>query len=333
MFPRFLAAGRTTLSNIEIPKVVPGKIEYVSDSDITDAADAVVEAAFVKAKEMQDTITGYPFPSDSTGLGMGPLSDEKIRELLEWIPGRFERYLTPDPAVFDYTIAQVGKVANEFGTTGSGLRNSDRGAFFTAKHNAGLWKGNMAEKFNANFLGPIEGIMENHGRVATLLHNEIEKTKAVYLNRRKTAKEVADKTVEAIEAIALDGGITVMLAFLISAGTVLTLGGGGFAVAGAALIIGGTIGGPLIPGDGESVPLSADSVGGVLDNMRAALDSLDESIKGETDTLNEAMKETDKSVYPEVFDADGQETKMLPMRPNLLDASPEQIKAQFFKYS
>ncbi|MGH8880880.1 MAG: hypothetical protein ACRD0P_26590, partial [Stackebrandtia sp.] len=235
---------------------------------------------------------------------------------------------------FDDLIERIKPVATEFGLTGTDLKDKGRGEFETAQNLVEPWDGAMAEAFTKNFLNPIPSIMLNHGRLATVLHAEAVKTKEVYKVRRKNAKDIADKSVEAIEAITdSNGGVfAVMFAAIIAAGTFMTLGAGGVAFTGAALISGATLAGPFAPGDKEEVPLGADSIEGVLDNMSNALDDIDKSCGEEQNTLNEAMERTDMMVHPEVFVEDNKQTKLLPLKPELAGADVESIRDRFVQF-
>lgn len=315
--------------------------EAVTGTQITDAAKEVVEVARKKA-----TIEAQKDKKQKGGFGpnLGPgLSQEltekelaAIEEGVDWILERYESYLTPAPDDFDLLIEKVNIVAGAFGKSKDEFAETDLGMITIAQDYVGEWEGALADNFNENFLSKMPGIMENQGLVAKLLHDQAVKTKSVYVTRRENVLEIAEETVTAIEAINDSKGteLGILLAAIIAAGTFMTLGTGTFALVGAAAIAGSTLGGPFAPGEKEKVPLGADTVEGVINNMRDALDKLDKNVGDEENTLIEAMERTDLTVYPEVY---GQEenrkaTHLLPIKPNLVGASQTDIKSGLIQF-
>ncbi|MFD0560152.1 hypothetical protein FB566_4146 [Stackebrandtia endophytica] len=312
----------------------------VTDTEITEAAKEVVDAARKKVTaEAAQRKKGGGF-----GSNLGPGLSEQltdadraaIEEGLSWIVERFETYHTPHPKEFDLLIEKMDIVAAAFGKSDKGFAETDLGMITVAQEYVSEWDGALATNFSENFLSKMPIVMENQGLLARLLHNEMLKTKAMYETRRKNAVDIANDAVKAIEAINESKGIglKVALAVIISVGTFMTLGTGTFAMVGAAAVSGATIGGPFIPEDKEKVPLGADTVEEVLDNLREALKKLDEKVDEQENTLIEAMERTDLMVYPEVYGQDKNEkaTHMLPIKPRLMGASQSEIESGLVQF-
>lgn len=319
-----------------VVSVEPSDTPHVSDDELTAAAEAVFEAALDKAKSERDFAeSSYGFYDPRRVNRPDFPSDEEIQEQLEWIPGRFEPYLTPDSRDVEYLVNEMGGVATVFNAPGNELVDADLStAYGIVEERATGWEGAAGENF-ATYVASLPAIMANHGRVANMLQIEAQKMVELYKTRRKSAKDIADQTVQAIEAINDSNGafLEALLAVVIVGGTMVGLGGGGLAIAGAAVASGATMGGPFLPEEKEPLPLGADTVAEVLDNMKKALDELDISLDEQEDILIDAMQYNESVIRPEISDEFGRETLLLPMRPELAGADITSIKSRFIQFT
>ncbi|ADD43968.1 hypothetical protein [Stackebrandtia nassauensis] len=331
------SSGRGSINDDEGKiEVESGDIPHVTDTEIKDAAEKVRETAVSKGKSERDKAEGdYTIMNPDSMIRPDFASDEEIEEQAKWIPGRFEPYITPNPLDIETLVKRADTIATVFNCSGNNLTDSRlSGAYEIAMTRSDEWEGKAGENFE-KYMASLPTIMGNHGKVANMLQIEAQKMIELYKNRRKGAKDIADQAVKAIEAIddSKGEGLEFLLAVIITIGTFVGLGGGGLAIVGAGVASGATLGGPFLPDDKEELPLGADTIEEVLENMKKALDELDKSITEQEDTLIDAMKFNESEIRPHISDDFGKETLLLPMRPELAGADVKTIKERFHQFT
>lgn len=310
--------------------------DYITDEEIKAAAHEVERRAFAKACEERDSDN-----ADMTILTEGAFdsndgkTDDEIRAELSWIRPRFDEFLSPYPRDFDEFIPKMKNVAAFFGQEKHAFGDDRFKWIDSSEKYVGEWEGELATNFTDYYLRPIPSIISNQGKLAHSLYENAWAMKSIYQGGRQDARDIAKQAVEAIDAIKDVKGIEslkIMLAAVIAAtalaGPALTAVGASTTAQfmNAGIAAGSIMGGPFLK-DGKELPLGANTVEEVLDNMRAALDKVDERIRREEDTVIEALKKTDEVAYPRVTGDNKKTTELVPMLPDLQGRTRDEIKA------
>lgn len=316
-----------------------------TDDEIREAVEKLKEAAKKKAlDEATDSwIDGngqghHETPSDET--------KERIDEELAALEKHFEDKLSPKPDDFDFLIDTTKKVEGSLGVFAAAKdlgKNSDRiggnadfGLVDTAKGEIQKdWDGKLRNQLIDNYLTPLyPNIIATQGGVARFLRQHAELMKRIYQRRRSDAKKIAEQGVTAIEAITDSKGSDLKILLSVVGGLI----GLGAAMAGpfaapiagplaiglssAAWSAGSAIGGNFIPADKDPVPLGADTVEGVVDNIYKALADSDKTMQDEEDELLEALQAVEGVMYPMTMGSDlDKGNDLSPMRPDIADTS------------
>ncbi|GAA4921383.1 hypothetical protein LX16_4944 [Stackebrandtia albiflava] len=323
------------------------------DEAIRDAVEKMLKAAKEKAlDEATDSwIDGngqghHETPSDET--------KQRIDEEMESLRKRFEDVLTPHPDDFDSVIGTTKRVEGALGVFAASKdldENSDRiggdadfGLIDTAKGEIqNDWDGRLRNELVDNYLTPLyPNIIATQGSLARYLRQHAEIMQMIYVRRRRDAKKIAEDAVAAFEAINDSKGSDLKILLSVISGLI----GLGAAVAGpfasgvagplaiglssAAWSAGNVIGGNFIPDDKKDVPLGADTVHGVVDNVYKALDESDKTMQDEEDEVLTSLQNVEQVVYPLVMGSNAELDKgndLVPMRPEILDVSdPEELR-------
>lgn len=327
--------------------------EELDDETIRESVEKLLEAA--KEKALDEANDRW---IDGNGQGHhNPPSDatkKRIDEELESLKERFEDILSPRPKDFDELIKTMKKVEGDLGVFEASKdldENSDRiggnadfGLADTAKGEIQKdWDGRFRNELIDKFFTPFyPNIIATQGGVARFLRQHAELMKMIYIRRRHDAKKTADDGVTAIEAINDSKGSDLKLLLSIVGGLI----GLGTAMAGpfasgiagplamglssAAWSAGNAVGGNFIKDDKE-VPLGADTVQGVVENIYKALKTSDETMQDEEDALLKSLKAIEVKIYPLVMGSNEDLFKgndLIPMKPAITQVGlkPEELR-------
>ncbi|MFD0559991.1 hypothetical protein FB566_3972 [Stackebrandtia endophytica] len=314
-----------------------------NDDEIRAAVEKLLEAAEEKALKQADKkwIDGngqghHEPPSEATKT--------MIKEECEALKERFEDILTPHPKSFDDLIKTAKKVEMALGVFAVDKQldeNSDRiggdadfGLIDTAKGEIQKdWDGALRNELVEKYLTPLyPNIIATQGSLARYLREHAEIMKRIYERRRRDAKKIAEQGTEAVEAITDSKGSDLKL-FLSIIGGLIGLGtavAGPFAsgVAGplamglssASYSAASAIGGNFIPDDKKEVPLGADTVREVFENIYEALKQSDGTMRDEEDEVLKSLQHVEVAVYPLVMGTNAQlekGTDLAPMWPKI----------------
>ena len=316
-----------------------------NDDEIRSSVDKLLEAAEDKALEQSNKRW-----IDGNGQGHHePPSDarkKQIKEECEALKERFEEILTPHPKNFDDLIKTTKKVESALGVFAVDKdldTNSDRiggdadfGLVDTAKGDIQQnWDGALRNELVEKYLTPLyPNIIATQGSLARYLREHAEIMKRIYERRRRDAKKIAEQGTEAIEAINDSKGSDLKLVLSIIGALV----GFGAAVAGpfasgvaGPLAIGlssaswsaaNAIGGNFIADDKKEVPLGADTVREVVENIYEALKKSDETMQDEEGEVLESLQHIEVAIYPMTMGSNEELEKgsdLAPMWPKLHD--------------
>lgn len=314
-----------------------------NDDEIRASVEKLLEAAEKKALEQADRkwIDGngqghHEPPSEATKT--------MIKEECEALKERFEDILTPHPKNFDDLIKTTKKVEMALGVFAVDKQldeNSDRiggdadfGLIDTAKGEIQKdWDGALRNELVEKYLTPLyPNIIATQGSLARYLREHAEIMKRIYERRRRDAKKIAEQGTEAVEAITDSKGSDLKLILSIVGGLI----GLGTAVAGpfasgiagplamglssASFSAANAIGGNFIPDDKKEVPLGADTVREVFENIYEALKKSDETMQDEEGEVLTSLQHVEVAVYPLVMGTNAQlekGTDLVPMWPKI----------------
>ncbi len=218
---------------------------------------------------------------------LSPIPPEEIEryrntvrhEYYEWIEPAFERYLAPDPDATNPMIEALRTIESMFGGS-----QDDASGFTPAspalsrindvRIDMSQWQGDLQVNFIDNFLTPLQGVSFNQAAVAKLVREQLECNKILYIRYRKGILELVNKSIEAVKT--LNNGrdpksYTWGTLVGIATGTILTLGTGGLAVAGAVLIVSTTLAQGLVPDPIKTNELSAPTAQEVAAKISEAM--------------------------------------------------------------
>jgi hypothetical protein len=303
-----------------------------SPDEILQLAEQIVELAAQKrakyelcyAPESNDPANN---PNDTTtparANGDGSKADyAALRSQYSWVPGFFSNSLGPDPSGFDgpmqtmtATVAKLCNLPSKGGPPAGG--GEVQKAYDFANTKIGQWHSDAARTFQANFLVKIPDAAGGQANIAWSLRNALELDQALYVQGRIDLRDIAQKTVDALNAINGSGGSGSIVG-LAAASAVLTVVAGGLTplTGGASLVAAATIGAGLTAAGstyestragGNGGPLGADTVDGVLGNMTKAVsksvvkaisDGEQEIVKGLSGAYNQLTGTARNDIVP-----------------------------------
>lgn len=313
------------------------KVKGPTDKELEAAVDKLVEAAKKKAKEEADiarrSVEGkMSFEGDRLEY---PYTREEVNKMIEdgakEIKDRYATIYTPNPDHFDTMISKMQAVEATLGAYTPSKNTTkdtpviggggDLELLRTSVSDMSDWQGKLKNAFVDNYLTPFPRITATQGGLARFLRHQAEWMQAIYVRRRYDAKKLADQAVEAIEAVGDSKGSSAAIALAAIIGLATLLGPAGSSLAwalGTSAVVAGTgIGAEFIEDDKE-VPLGADTVQGVVDNLFKALDESDKTMVEEEGKVLDALKQIEGVVYPLVMGPDiDKGTELTPMRPEI----------------
>ena len=312
-----------------------------TDEDIRDAVKELVKAAYDKAIEQATEQWTDP---GGGGHRNTPSDEQKenYRKQGEELKQRFEEILSPKPEDFETLISIMNAVQGSLGayeatkdTSSDPVRIAGDDGFeqaSTAMVELTGWGGELRNQFLDNYLVPLfPGIVSTQGNVARFLSQHARLMKRVYERRRRDAKKIAEQGQVAIEAIVESKGSDLKLFLSIIGGLVGfasaavgpfigTAGSLGVGLSSAAVSAASAIGGNFIPADGDPVPLGADTVKEVVDNIYEALKKNDEIMREEEAEILESLQLLEGVIYPMVGGSDAlvkAGSDLVPMQPKI----------------
>ncbi|ADD41834.1 hypothetical protein [Stackebrandtia nassauensis] len=315
------------------------KVKGPTDKELEDAVNKLVEVAKKKAQEEADqarrSVEGKKsFEGDVLEY---PYTREEVTKMIEdgakEIKERFAAVYTPKPDDFDTMISRMQQVEAVLGAYEPSKNTTketpviggggDLELLRTSVSDMSDWQGKLKNAFVDNYLTPFPRITVTQGGLARFLRHQAEWMQAIYKRRRYDAKKTADQGVEAIEAIDDSKGSEAAIALAAIIGLATLLGPMGSSLAfglGTSAVVAGTgIGAEFIEEDKE-VPLGADTVQGVIDNVYKALEESDKTMVEEEGKVLDALKQIEGVVYPLVMGPDiDKGTELTPMRPAIVD--------------
>lgn len=273
-------------------------------------------------------------PDDTMGPPIPPEEVEGYRntvrnEYYEWVEPAFERYLEPDPDALNGMISALRTIESSFGGS-----QDDAGNFSPAspalsrindiRTDMSQWQGDLQTNFIDNFLTPLQSASANQAAVAKVVREQLECNKVMYIRYRKSVLDLLDKSIQAVQT--LNNGrdpksFTWGTLVGIAVGTGLSLGPGGWAVAGAVLIISSTLAQGLVPDPPKTNELSAPTAQEVAVKITEAMSKLDGDMLEEERKVEQALR----NLHDTIGDARTNRGPLSVPEPALSSARPEEI--------
>lgn len=314
-------------------------VDNIPDEQLIKTAEHLYDRTLAKSKEERDAQQAdlaviYAGSPDAPEV----MSDDEIKEQLEWLVPAFKDFLSPHPRDFDDPIEKLGGIQTAFGGSDQHLENGELGMIAVAKDNMSKWEGDLATNFVENFAMPLEKIAVNQGKVVGWLQLHLQYMKSIYQRGRQDAEDIAKQGTEAIDAISDSRGaesLTVLLAAWIAAGTVAgPVLGALKAAIGVQLLNASVVGGAVMAGpftkDGPPLPMGADTVQEVMDNVRSALQEARKRITEDEKKLTEVIEKNFALILPSVLNVPADSTALVPMEPGIASVKADSISDGLF---
>lgn len=308
-----------------------------TDPELEAAVNKLIETAKNKAQDEADKArraverTGITFEGD---VAEYPYTPQEVTEMIEKgceeIRERYKPIYTPNPEAFSDMIKNMQSVEATMGAYAPGADidedteviggGGDLELLRTAVTDMGDWQGDLRDTFVDNYLTPFPRIIATQGGLARFLRQHAQLMRAIYARRRADAKYLAEEAVNAIEAIDDSKGhdLKIALAAIIGVATLVGAGAGMAVALGSAAVIVGTDMGSNFVEEDKKVPLGADTVQGVVDNLFKALDESDKTMVEDEEKVMEALINIEGIAYPMVMGPEsGKGTELVPMMPEI----------------
>lgn len=257
------------------------KLKRDQYSDLTESADVNI----VNSKEEQQKLESYILESH-----------------FAWIDEHFERAAAfPDPQRSENPIYELSKICGDedsvitvdkgesadidfVGSEGC-LDDLAFNQVFSIKDSVSGWKAGAADSFRNQFLTVIPDVVVNQINIARSMRNIIAANQAIIEQSREDTLTLLNNTITAIEyddgccagdddfmtTLKIVGGLSAIIAggvsIYVSGGTSSAIVAGGFSMLSGAISTYDSAN----SGDSKQVSLSADTVDGVLENMKEGL--------------------------------------------------------------
>lgn len=308
----------------------------VSDEELTEAIDAFVAAIKKQAADFEwgNTAAGSAGNPGGPPGGMPGAppprphgTDPGYRALLDDIDevrGYFDKFFDPQPADFDALIDRMTTIEENLGVSEDVGGDTRLESIDTAKNAVQHWHGRFATNLAEHYLAPLEQIRVNHGRVAACLRGNAEALREVYANGRRNAVQTARNGAVAAEAVTVSKGADLAVFYQVALGLVpfvtpmlpATIG---VQLATAAITTGLSAAKTTLPEETE-VPLGADTLEGVLDNVRTALDRAWKIRRDDEDRARDAIRDSEATVREQLSKPGSTKAPMVPDRPDIVGA-------------
>jgi hypothetical protein len=220
-------------------------------------------------------------------------------EYFAWVVPAFERYLTPDPDDLDPVIDTLRTIEGMFEGDGDGAGNFHGASPALSRINdvraeMGGWEGSFKNNFIDNFLTPLQSVVPNQRQLVTLVRNQLECNKIIYIRYRSAVVGLLKKGIDAAQILnngrdpkAELWGTLVACALGTALGAVT--GGWGLALTAVCLDAGGTLLQGLLPDPPETNDLSAPTAVEVGTKISQAMSALDVDTSAEEQRVAEAL--------------------------------------------
>lgn len=224
----------------------------------------------------------------------------KVRtEYFAWVVPAFERYLTPDPDDIDPVIDTLRTIEGMFEGDGDGAGNFHGASPALSRINdvraeMNGWQGSFKNNFIDNFLTPLQSVVPNQRQLVTLVRNQLECNKIIYIRYRSAVLDLLKKGIDATQM--LDNGRDpkaelwgTLVACAVGTALGAVTGGWGLALVAVCLDAGGTLMQGLIPNPPETNDLSAPTAVEVGTKISQAMSALDHDTSAEEQRVAKAL--------------------------------------------
>lgn len=330
-----------------LPKDYENKFNYemMLDGELMDVVNQIPDKAMQAIRK--DVIDQY---NNGDGPGQDPNKNisveilyseweeahgaETLQNLKAWIPPTFEKFLEPDPFSFVGICGELKALKSKFGVEEGDLVETEFAELTTAGQKLATWEGEFGRS-GMNYMNSLYTIVPNHGKVAQALWYNMEAARAIYAQTRKSAKDIAEATISALDYYnddfrwpwdGPDGDRK--LAYAIAIGTVGATAPPPLNVFSATIAGGATI---LQQhnddGAGKDIKLAGDTPWDILDNMTAAQGDLDAQILEQENAVRDAFQNGVANRIVEVVNTDfkASEPKNSNLLPLGINTDPKEI--------
>lgn len=229
----------------------------------------------------------------------------------EWVESFWAEAPGPEPSDFDSAVQDLVNSADALYNESTGV-TSAQGPYFSASRAINLWSSGAATTFRDNIWYLIPNVIKRQAAVAGVMAHGLHATRVTWAQHRKSLKEIADKTIAALNAVEVEkpdnseaalsilGGIVALAAIPFSGGGTIPVAAALFG-AGASIYTGVN---SLEEAKRNKVPLGDDTVSGVLSNMSSAVGTADRDAEAnELDIINGLS-----AIYDRITDNSGKES-------------------------
>ncbi len=265
---------------------------------------ALIEQTLNEAKSWAKAVNVQWAQTHPGQAHTAPISDGDMRrfehqiahEDYEWVVPAFEKYFTPDPDALNPVISGLRSIEGMF----QGARESD-GRFSAANPSLGRindvradmnkWEGALQENFIDNFVTPLGSVSQNQAPFATLVREQLECNKVLYVRLRQSVLDLVEDSVDAVNALSsgtTDGPYWGTVAALVL-GAALAVE---FPVVGAVLTVAGTMGGGLFSKGAEKTKmrLAAPTAQEIAIKISNAMSKLDADVDEEEQKVRKGLE-------------------------------------------
>ena len=210
----------------------------------------------------------------------------KVRtEYFEWVVPAFEKCLKPDPDDLNPVIDTLRKIEGMFEGSADTAGNftgasAALGRINDVRTEMSGWEGSFKDNFIDNFLTPLQSVVPNQRKLLSVVREQLECNKIIYIRFRKAVLELLKKSIDATQMLnnARDPKAELWGTLVACAlGTALGAVTGGWGLAATAVLLdaGGTLAQGLLPNPPETNDLGAPTAAEVAVKVSQALSKLD----------------------------------------------------------
>lgn len=268
------------------------------------------EAAFDENRKPRDNVfqtntnhipvSELQYLSDPTAY----IEQDLYANYYNWVPDSFHPFQDlPEPETSQHMAAKFETICGPMDAgnniSGGNLGDAALGHVEDIKDNLISWNGHAAENFRDNFVNDLSTLIDEHAGIGRFLGATVKANEGLLRSARLDVKTIASNAVTAIEASADSGSDDVILALTVIAAaatiaagiaTIPVFGTGIPVMAAGCTILAGVAAAatPMVAENASdtSIPLDADTVDGVLENMVNALDNVDSKITTAENEMN-----------------------------------------------
>lgn len=229
----------------------------------------------------------------------------------EWVHSLWVNAPGPEPSDFDSAVQDLDNSAKALYDESTGVQSS-QGPYFSATRGIDLWISPAANAFRDNIWYRIPAVIQRQAAVAGVMAHGLHATRVTWAEHRKSLKEIAEKTITALNAVKVneadntEAGLSI-LGGIVALAAIPFSGGGTIPVAAALFGAGASIytGVSSIEEDKrDKVPLGDSTVAGVLSNMSNAISRADADAEANELDIVDGLE----SVYDRITDDTSQES-------------------------